>query len=459
MTHDASTRTTPGHPATGDPGTDDPGTGDRGLSRRGFLRGATVAAATSPLVLAGVPAVAAPAGPARGWGHAVGAPRGADIAVTVGREQQGRFGMAFPKLPAYAPPDALLSQLAGQLADPRPMGKDPSDGDAGDNPEVTGGYTFLGQFIDHDSTRDVTPLGHQQADPKALRNLDTPFLDLGSVYGRGPDADPRLYDPARPGWLAVGDHDGVPDLPRAADGSAHIGDPRNDENLVVAQLHAGFLHFHNRLMAEGRSAAEAQRLTTWHYQWLVVHEFLPRIVGQDVTDRMAAVAGKNSFYKPKNRPMIPLEFSVAAYRFGHSMIRPEYEMNDADTGPVFPHPDDPRDDLRGGRPVPTALKARLDLLLRRARPGPPGGPQPLPADGHPAGRAVALAARHRRRPPGRPAGPRPGRAQPAARQAARAAVRTGRGPGAGRAAAGPGRDGLHRPGVGGQDPAVGLRAG
>ncbi len=332
---------------------------NRGVSRRNLLRGAAMGAAAAPVLGRTGLGHAAPPTTTPTWQHAVGAPRGADIAVSAGRDQEGRFGMMFKKLPAYSAPDALLGQLARAMADPRAMGQDPSNGDAGDNPEVTGGYTFLGQFLDHDITRDATPIADQQADPKALRNFDTPFFDLGSVYGRGPAADPQLYDPARPGWLAIGDHDGVPDLPRTGDGGAVLGDPRNDENIIIAQLHAGFLHFHNALMAEKRSFTEAQRLTQWHYQWLLVHEFLPRIVGQQLTDQLLAQGSKIRFYKPKNpnRPMIPLEFSVAAYRFGHSMIRPEYEMNDAHTGPVFPHPDDRRDSLVGGRPVPRTYRA------------------------------------------------------------------------------------------------------
>ncbi len=336
-----------------------PSAGMRTLTRRGLLRGTAVGVVATPLVALTGTGNAAPGTTTPTWEHAVGAPRGADIATTVGRQQEGRFGLMFKKLPAFSPPDALSGQLARSMADPRAMGQDPSDGDSGDNHAVTGGYTFLGQFFDHDITRDATSIGDQQVDPKALRNFDTAAFDLGSVYGRGAETDPQLYDPARPGWLAVGDHDGVPDLPRAADGSAHLGDPRNDENLIIAQLHAGFLHFHNTLMAEGRTFIEARRLTQWHYQWLLVHEFLPRIVGQPLTDTLSALGTKIKFFKPKNpnRPMIPLEFSVAAYRFGHSMIRPEYEMNDAHTGPVFPHPADGRDSLAGGRPVPPTYRA------------------------------------------------------------------------------------------------------
>jgi hypothetical protein len=311
-----------------------------------------------PVVVPALAEQAASAAAPGAWRHAIGAPRGSDIAVTVGRAQEGRFGLLFKKLPAHQPPDDLLGSLARSMADPRPPGKDPSDGDQWDNPDITAGYTFFGQFVDHDITRDPTPIPQQRTDPHALKNFDSPMFDLGSVYGRGPAADPQLYDAERPGYLAVVENSGLSDLPRAADGTAFLGDPRNDENIIIAQLHVAFLKFHNALMDQGLEFPEAQRQTVWHYQWLIVKEFLPRICGPKIVDTLMALGNRIPWYKPKStvRPMIPLEFSVAAYRFGHSMVRPEYEMNDADTGPVFAFPGDPRDDLRGSRTIPSNYK-------------------------------------------------------------------------------------------------------
>jgi hypothetical protein len=335
----------------------EPGRGWR-LGRRGFFM-AAAAGAAAPVVVSAASAQAAPAALPGAWQHAIGAPRGSDIAVNVGRAQEGRFGLLFKNLPAYQPPDELLASLARSMADPRSPGQDPSDHDQWDHPDITGGYTFFGQFVDHDITRDTTPIPQQRTDPHGLKNFDTPMFDLGSVYGGGPAADPRLYDPARPGYLAVVEHSGLFDLPRAADGTAYLGDPRNDENIIIAQLHVGFLKFHNALMDQGLPFAEAQRQTVWHYQWLIVKEFLPRICGQRIVDVLMTLGNRIPWYRPRNtlRPMIPIEFSVAAYRFGHSMVRPEYEMNDADTGPIFAFPGDPRDDLRGSRPIPSNYKA------------------------------------------------------------------------------------------------------
>ena len=337
---------------------DDTAERPRGLSRRSLFKVAGAGAA-APVIASACPVSAASAATPGTWAHAVGMPRGSDIAVTVSRDAEARFGLLFKKLPAFTPPDDLLTSLAVSMTDPRGPGQDPSDHDQFDNTDITAGYTFLGQFIDHDLTRDTTPMPLQQIDPRGLKNFDTPMFDLGSVYGLGPTADPQLYDPARPGYLRVDEHDGLFDLPRADDGTAYLGDPRNDENLVIAQLHVAFLRFHNQLRDEGLSFDQARRITTWHFQWLLVKEFLPRICGQRVVDALFALGTKVPWYRPKNtlRPMMPIEFSVAAYRFGHSMVRPEYEMNDAHTFPIFSVPGDPRDDLRGSRPIASGQRA------------------------------------------------------------------------------------------------------
>jgi hypothetical protein len=302
--------------------------------------------------------------PAKGWSHAVGDPRGSDLAVAVNRSKQGRFGLMFPSLAAFAPADNLLNDLATQMIDPTPPLDDVSlSSDGFDNPDIPAGYTYLGQFIDHDMTHDTTDLTAQQVDPHGLTNFDTPFFDLGSVYGRGPSADPQLYDPANPGMLLIGGTPDEPDLPRAADGTAYLGDPRNDENLIVAQIQLSFLKLHNSFIAAGQSFTQAQQSTRWHFQWVIVNDFLPRIVGQDLVASMllpgkkGTIAVDNRFYKPTNpgRPMMPIEYSAAAYRFGHSMIRAEYEVHDSETLPVF-GPEG--GDLRGSRPLPA--EARID---------------------------------------------------------------------------------------------------
>jgi len=255
----------------------------------------------------------------------------------------GTFTRMFPKLaPFDTPTDQQLADLAQTM---------PDRGGAGtDNLRVPAGITFLGQFIDHDLTLDTEPSPIAPVNIKHLDNDRNANFDLDSVYGDGPSRTPGLYD-ADGKHLRTGQSNGIPDVARRADGSAILGDGRNDENLIVVQLHAAFLRFHNRLVDEGHSFADAQRLTRYHYQWIVLHDYLPDIVGQTTVNRF--LGGRNEYYKPGNKhdPVLPIEFSVAAFRFGHSEVRPGYALNGSTGAPIFSSTD-PDHDLRGGRPIP-----------------------------------------------------------------------------------------------------------
>ena len=134
-------------------------------------------------------------------------------------------------------------------------------------------------------------------------------------------------------------------MPRDGDGRAIIADPRNDETIVIAGLQAAFLLFHNHVVDAVRAHQpelepseifeQARRLTTWHYQWLIVHEFLPQLVGSAVVNDVLRRGPQ--FYRPgDNGPFIPVEFQIA-YRFGHSMVRPSYRANFTGMGggPLF----------------------------------------------------------------------------------------------------------------------------
>jgi hypothetical protein len=296
--------------------------------------------------------------------HGVGDPRGSDIALRFGRDREARFGVMFKQLPAYNPPDALLKTLAAKMNDGKAPLSDVKDSDvAFDIETMPAGYIYLGQFIDHDMTLDKTPLTQQKQDPRATVNYDTPKFDLGSVYGKGPTGSPELYDPdpARKGYLLVNPHDELFDLPRDGVGAAYLGDPRNDENLIVAQLHVVFLRMHNKLMDTLKDFAKAQQQLRWTYQYLIVNDFLPRIVGQDVVNSLIRRRGTGpiqftgKLYQPRNvnKPYMPVEYSGAAYRFGHSMIRAEYEVQDGHTVPIFGQ--DGYEDLRGNRQIPASL--------------------------------------------------------------------------------------------------------
>ena len=217
-----------------------------------------------------------------------------------------------------------------------------------ENPTIAAGYTYFGQFIDHDITFDPASSLQQQNDPDALEDFRTPRLDLDSVYGRGPGDQPYLYSKSNRSLFVLGANRGVApmvrsDVQRAADGTAIIGDKRNDENKIVVQLQALFLKFHNKVHAQiapnfgaGQEDAhfmEAQRIVRWCYQWLVLHDFLPKVCDKAIVAEIMPKPGERKptfqFYSPHNGDaFIPVEFSVAAYRFGHSMVRPTYALND-----------------------------------------------------------------------------------------------------------------------------------
>jgi len=288
--------------------------------------------------------------------------RGLD--VPQGRfSQSGRFGRMFPELRSlkeFNPGPTELGKVNGAMDGGNPPPTDTSQ----NNPRIKAGYTFLGQFIDHDLTLDTTSQLEQQVDVTATTNFRTPALELDSVYGLGPAVQPHLYDRDKPFRLLLSP-DGN-DLPRNSQGTALIGDPRNDENSIIAQLHLIWLKFHNQVfekefadMPVGRERFEAaQRLVRWHYQWLVVNEFLPRICGSKLVAKTVA----DPPFEFSGHAFMPVEFSVAAYRFGHSQTRPGYLLGR--TGGIRAaalFPDDPSipnsvGDLRGFRPIPPELR-------------------------------------------------------------------------------------------------------
>jgi len=215
-------------------------------------------------------------------------------------------------------------------------------------PELpTAGYTYFGQFIDHDLTLDLTPLSNASEKIEQTQNFRTAFVDLDHLYGGGPNMSPFLYETGNrnaerfligktietPGLKASDD-----DLPRNLQGIALTGDPRQDENLILAQLHVAFLKLHNLVIdrpeelnasphyrRKGDSDfAAAQRVVRWHYQWVVRHDYLATILDPLVDESLRQLEEE----KRLNRTIdfrIPIEFSVGAFRFGHSMVRDVYK--------------------------------------------------------------------------------------------------------------------------------------
>lgn len=325
-------------------GDEDSNVGARGLSRRRFLGrigGGAVGAVT--------------------LGHAGGrlGAQPADAATARDAFLAGRFGRMF-SLPAFALPTPRLTEALMDIGRPGGIldGRDQlSAGPVAllfdpalsvDNPNSTSqtaGTTFFGQFVDHDVTFDTSSTMGRPAAPQATVNARTPALDLDSVYGAGPVGSPQLYQAGDRAKFRVESGGLFEDLPRLGDGSAVVADPRNDENLVISALHCAFLLAHNRAVdlvrAQGATSvndafARARRLVTWHYQWLVVRELLPQLIGPALVDDILA-NGRRAYNPPMGAGFIPVEFQGAAYRMGHSLVRPSYRANLAGDhgGPFF----------------------------------------------------------------------------------------------------------------------------
>jgi hypothetical protein len=295
---------------------------------------------------------------------------------------QGKFGRLFGTLEPFAPADDLLIELGGSDGPMKDMGKA-----GGDNEAIPAGFTYLGQFIDHDITFDPVSLITKKNDPDSLHNFRTPCFDLDSVYGFGPGASPHLYNRNDPDKLLTARNDAdEPDLPRNRQEIALVGDPRNDENILISQMQVAFLHFHNAIVDFLRADSEnftthrlpgeklvetAQRLVRWHFQWIIVHDFLPRGVGDDVMSALLTQDSEgrpvinNVLYQPTNNPFMPVEFAAAAYRFGHSMVRADYQLNDEIFASIFGGPNaPPLSHLGGSRVLPDFWQIKWPLFFK-----------------------------------------------------------------------------------------------
>jgi len=289
------------------------------------------------------------------WVHALGLTLLLVAASSPASAANEDYVRMFPKLPPLEVPDAALADhgactpapcggaSAGPMVDPNL--------DADNSPRNTpAGYTYFGQFVDHDVTRDENPLPDTTFPIERLDNVRNAKLDLDSVYGPG-----SVRDPDKPNKMLIGPDGG--DLPRGPDGRALIADSRNDENMIIAQIHLAFLKFHNAMVDRGMNFEQARQATINHYQWVVVYDFLPRVLHPNYVDAVLD-ATSNKFFKPgnPNDPNLPIEWAVAGYRFGHSMVRLAYRVVAPTTAvPLPPNVqvfNGTEGDLSGGRPIP-----------------------------------------------------------------------------------------------------------
>jgi hypothetical protein len=280
-------------------------------------------------------------------------------------DEAGRYGRMFD-LPALVVDEALLHRIgaAGGFCD---------GGDAHGDARGEAGWPFFGQYVAHDLTADRSPL-RAHTDLGALRNMRAPRANLESLYGGGPLGSPYLYRRDDPAKLL--EHDG--DVPRNQDGIALVGDPRNDVHVFMSQMQVGFIGAHNRLVDrlradgvdEGELFEEARRALSWHYQWLIVNELLPGVVGRELVDELLDAGPR--YYRPDANAFIPVEFADAAYRYGHSQIRQLYRLQwGGPARPVFP-------DLIGFGPIGDR---RVDWSLLFDVPGHPPAQRSKPIDG------------------------------------------------------------------------------
>ncbi|MCM3873305.1 MAG: hypothetical protein ND895_21700 [Pyrinomonadaceae bacterium] len=271
------------------------------------------------------------------------------------------YARMFPELPSFEADEQFLRALgrAGGLCDA---------GDIDDTPDsladTAAGWPIFGQFVAHDITADRSIL-RSHADSAELRNARSPQLDLECLYGDGPTGHPFLYQRDDPAKFLFG-LDGL-DVQRNAEGLALIGDPRNDSHMLMSQMHLAMLKAHNAFVDEVRLSGaakdrvfdEAARQLRWHYQWIVLNEFLPALVGETLVDQVLREG--RQWFRPEHGGFIPLEFADAAYRYGHGQIRHRYRLNlQTDPVPIFP-------DLLGFRPV--ARERSVDWTLFFDAPG------------------------------------------------------------------------------------------
>lgn len=289
-----------------------------------------------------------------------------------------RFGRLFADIKPHAAPNDLLLDVGLSSYDkdfPSYM-EDSQFRGTDNNSRIPVGHTYVGQLLTHDIAKDeITKLG-KTFEPDAIENRVTPWIDLDLVYEHA--GKTAVRDPADPAKLLLGNDIGNErDFPRDAEGKARIPDQRNDQNNNLAQLTAVTMQFHNvmvdRLRADDAEAdnddlfAKARALTVAHWQAITLTEFLPIFVQQEMIDDILANGPKFYHDDMAKQGIIPVEFSGAAFRFGHSIVRGRYTLNDnedADRIRLFPlSTKELERSLVGERPIPKVRQIDWDRFF------------------------------------------------------------------------------------------------
>jgi hypothetical protein len=262
-----------------------------------------------------------------------------------------------------------------------------SDGEDIQNECIPAGYTYFGQFLSHDISFDPTSVGERQNDPESIWNYRSPAIDLDSIYGGGPLLSPFLYKADRASFQlqsilpTKGDMLFFWDFQRTEVGKMAITpDPRNDDNILVSQMAVAIKLLHNHFVLELKAQQKREDLfqkarekTVQYYQWIILNDYLPKILKQGVLktvldkkakhyrsarsffwERWPAVFYRKgrlfqwSLFQKKTFSFcsyIPVEFSAAAFRFGHSQVANNYIFNQSlkeQPLPVMSKPGDSR---------------------------------------------------------------------------------------------------------------------
>ncbi len=307
-----------------------------------------------------------------------------------GQANESPFSRLFPK-EEHEYNAHGISLLAGALG---PMQEQRGDAT---KPGIKAGFTFLGQFIDHDSTefrvvdealriveRNPTIGVRQVVAPEenpTTANGRTGKLDLDSVYGVLGNDNPALFDNG--GFFLLGSElrrnsQGPRDIRRNidfADGRL-IADPRNDENKIIVQLHILFMRLHNKIH-EGKVGnhplgsegfLDTKQKVQQIYRRIVLCDYLPRIIKPEIINNVVnSLRNGTSFYQQMNRRVnqaleseepvlaMPVEFAHAAFRLGHSQLLDRYVIRRGSSLRLFvtiPRKDKDLDgDLRGAEPI------------------------------------------------------------------------------------------------------------